>query len=372
MNGDWYGSQKDATVTNHYRIGIGAGNERGLLNRYQTDYGYRWTMGLSDATAGEQFYQILDELNNVYRVSIGQYNNGQSSTNNQTVINSAGTGAVVLNGSNNSGTGGVVIGSGGASDSTVATINNAGNAQFNGTLQVGGTSTFIGTPTVKNQADAEIDATLWAGLTTSQKESFIYKDWNGNSQWYMVKDASNNWALNSATGGLDSFKAYQSTNSGDTYINASNASGVVRVNYETGSGAGFNIYGGGSSSLYASFTGTTAIKFPGLAASSGHNCLQIDNSGYITNTGAACGAGGSNGTVNAGTSGQIAYYSGTGTAISGTNTVLNHSRRHRGFLRIWRPGEFGRGCANGSVIHRAGERCQHIVGCEQHKQRAAV
>ena len=321
LNGDWYGSQKDATVTNHYRIGIGANNERGLLNRYQTDYGYRWTTGLTDATAGEQFYEILDELNNVYRISIGQYNNGQSSTNNQTVINSAGTGAVVLNGSNNSGTGGVVIGSGGASETTVAAINNAGNAQFNGTLQVGGTSTFAGTPTVKNQADAEIDTTLWAGLTASQKESFIYKDWNGNSQWYMVKDASNNWALTSATGGLDSFKAYQSTNSGDTYINASNASGVVRVNYETGSGTGFNIYGGASSSLYASFTGTTAIKFPGLAASSGHNCLQIDNSGYITNTGAACGAGGSNGTVNAGTSGQIAYYSGTGTAISGTSTV---------------------------------------------------
>jgi len=321
LNGDWYGSQKDATVTNHFRLGIGAGNERGLLNRYQTDYGYRWTMGLSDATAGAQFYQIQDELNNVYRLSIGQYNNGQSSTNNQTVINSAGTGAVVLNGSNNSGTGGVVIGSGGASDSTVATINNAGNAQFNGTLQVGGTSTFIGTPTVKNQADAEIDATLWAGLTASQKESFIFKDWNGNSQWYMVKDANNNWALNSATGGLDSFKAYQSTNSGDTYINASNASGVVRVNYETGAGTGFNIYGGGSSSLYASFTGTTAIKFPGLASSSGHNCLQIDNSGYITNTGVACGTGSSNGTVNAGTSGQIAYYSGTSTSISGMNSV---------------------------------------------------
>ena len=321
LNGDWYGSQKDASITNHYRLGIGAGNERGLLNEIQTDYGYRWIDGYSDATAGEQFYQIDDLLNNVYRLSIGQFNNGQSNTNNQTVINSAGTGAVVLNGSNNSGTGGVVIGSGGASETTVATINNAGNAQFNGTLQVGGTSTLAGTPTVKNQADAEIDATLWAGLTASQKESFIYKDWNGNSQWYMVKDASNNWALNSATGGLDSFKAYQSTNSGDTYINASNASGVVRVNYETGSGTGFNIYGGASSSLYASFTGTTAIKFPGLAASSGHNCLQIDNSGYITNTGVACVTGGSNGTVNAGTSGQIAYYSGTGTSISGTNTV---------------------------------------------------
>jgi hypothetical protein len=320
LNGDWYGSQKDATVTNHYRIGIGAGNERGLLSRFQTDYGYRWTMGLSDATAGEQFYQIQDELNNVYRLSIGQYNNGQSSTNNQTVINAAGTGAIVLNGSNNSGTGGVVFGSGGPSETTVATINNAGNAQFNGTLQVGGTSTFLGSTTVKNQADAEIDQFLWAGASTSQKESFIYKDWNGNSQWYMVKDASNNWALNSATGGLDSFKAYQSTNSGDTYINASNSSGVVRVNYESGAGTGFSIYGGSSSSLYASFTGTTAIKFPGLAASSGHNCLQIDNSGYVTNTGSACGSG-SGGSISSGSAGQIAYYTASGTTIGGMSTV---------------------------------------------------
>jgi hypothetical protein len=321
LNGDWYGSQKDATITNHYRLGIGSGNERGLLNRYQTDYGYRWTLGLSDATAGAQFYQILDELNNVYRLSIGQYNNGQSSTNNQTVINAAGTGAIVLNGSNNSGTGGVVFGSGGASETTVATINNAGNAQFVGNLQVGGTSTFIGSTVVKNQADAEIDATLWAGLTASKKESFIYKDWDGTSQWYMVKDQYNNWALNSAPGILDSFKAYQSTNGGDTYINAITSSGAVRVNYESGAGTGFSVYGGNSSTLYASFTGTTSIKFPGLAATSGHNCLQIDNSGYITNTGAACGSGSINGTVNEGTSGQIAYYNGTGATVSGTSTV---------------------------------------------------
>ena len=25
LNGDWYGSQQDATVTNHFRLGIGAG-----------------------------------------------------------------------------------------------------------------------------------------------------------------------------------------------------------------------------------------------------------------------------------------------------------------------------------------------------------
>ena len=211
LNGDWYGSQQDATLTNHYRLGIGSSNERGLLDRYQTDYGYRWTMGLSDATGGEQFYQVLDELNSVYRLSIGQYNNGQASTNNQTVINAAGTGAVVLNGSNNAGTGGVVFGSGGASESTVATVGNTGNAQFNGTLLVGGTSQSTGTLTVRNNADAEVDYYLWPGLGSSQKGSFTYKDYNGNSQWYMVKDASNNWALNSAIGGLDSFKAYQST-----------------------------------------------------------------------------------------------------------------------------------------------------------------
>ena len=117
--------------------------------------------------------------------------------------------------------------------------------------------------------------------------------------------------------------AYQSTNSGDTYVNASKSTGVVRINYESGAGTGFKVYGGNSNTLYASFTGMTAIQFPGLAASSGHNCVQVDNSGYLSNTGAACGTGtgSSSGTVNAGTSGQIAYYNGSGTALSGTNTV---------------------------------------------------
>ena len=145
LNGDWYGSQQDATLTNHLRLGDRQWKRARLLDRYQTDYGYRWTMGLSDATGGEQFYQVLDELNSVYRFSIGQYNSGQSSTNNQTVINAAGTGAVVLNGSNNAGTGGVVFGSGGANANTVATVSNSGNAQFNGTLQVGGTAQSTGT-----------------------------------------------------------------------------------------------------------------------------------------------------------------------------------------------------------------------------------
>jgi hypothetical protein len=325
LNGDWYGSQQDATLTNHFRLGIGAGNERGLLNEIQTDYGYRWLYGFSDATGGQQLYQIEDLLNNVYRLQIQQWNPGQSSTNNQTALNAAGTGNVCFNCSTNSGTGGVAFASGGATPAAVATVNSAGNAQFDGTLEVGGTTQSAGTISVRNNADAEVDYYLWPGLTTSQKGSFTYKDWNGASQWYLVKDTSNNWALNSATGGLDSFKAYQSTNTGDTYIDASNSTGHIRFNYETGSGAETDIYSGASTSLDAAFVAPNAIKFPGLASVSGDSCMQIDTSGYITNTGSACGSGsgsgGTSGTINTGSSGQIAYYVGNGTTIGGVAAV---------------------------------------------------
>jgi hypothetical protein len=90
LNGDWYGSQQDSTVTNHYRLGIGLGNERGLLNRYQTDHGYRWTMGLSDATAGAQFYEVLDELNSVNRLIIGQYLSATANTITNVMVNNGG------------------------------------------------------------------------------------------------------------------------------------------------------------------------------------------------------------------------------------------------------------------------------------------
>jgi hypothetical protein len=90
--------------------------------------------------------------------------------NDQSVLNAAGTGAVIFNGSNNSGTGGVVFGSGGPTESTVATIDNAGDAQFLGTLELAGQATFNASAEIKNNADAENDFVLWSGLTAPQKE----------------------------------------------------------------------------------------------------------------------------------------------------------------------------------------------------------
>jgi hypothetical protein len=128
--GDWYRSQIDATITNHTRLGTGTGNERGMETEIQTDYGYRWLYGFTDAVAGEQWYEIQDLLNSVIRVEIGQTNHGGASTNQQTNLNAAGTGAINLNGSTNAGTGGVVIGSGGASPTTVAQITNTGQVSI--------------------------------------------------------------------------------------------------------------------------------------------------------------------------------------------------------------------------------------------------
>jgi len=84
-----------------------------MLNEIQTDYGYRWIYGFSDGANGQQVYQVQDLLNNVNRLQIQQWNHGQSSTNNQTALNAAGTGNVCFNCSSNAGTGGVSFSSGG-------------------------------------------------------------------------------------------------------------------------------------------------------------------------------------------------------------------------------------------------------------------
>jgi hypothetical protein len=130
MKGDWYASQQDATVVNHMRLGIGAGNVRGMQWESQVDVGtsssqYNWLWGLTDGTSGGSNWVFQDLINNAIRIQIGQYNTPGG--NNQTAINGAGTGNVCLQCSANSGSGGVAFGSGGASPTTVGTIDSGGN-----------------------------------------------------------------------------------------------------------------------------------------------------------------------------------------------------------------------------------------------------
>ena len=267
---------------------------------------------------------MQDLLNNVYRLQIQQWNSRAEQHQQPDGAERGGNGQRVLQLLDQlRAPGGVTFASGGAAPAAVATVDKAGNAQFDGTLQVGGTSQSAGTMTVRNNADAEVDYYLWPGLTTSQKGSFTYKDWNGNSQWYMVKDASNNWALNSATGGLDSFKAYQSTNSGDTYIDASNSTGHIRLNYETGSGAETDIYSGSSTSLDAAFLAPNASSFRGWRLRRGTSACRSITRGIsrIPARPAEQDRAAASGTINSGSSGQIAYYTASGTTIGGMSAV---------------------------------------------------
>ncbi len=381
LNGDWYGSQQDATVTNHFRLGIGMGNERGKLNEIQTDYGYRWEDGYTDGTSGEQFWNLTDLLNGVQRISVGQYlsatanavtnvvvNNGgcytsstapavsftggggsgaaatanlvttnslscpagytvgsmtvtaggsgytsqpslsftgsnqtaapnavaeiapAGSTNSQTAISSAGTGAIVLNGSANAGTGGVVIDGGGSTPTEVANIDNTGDLNLNGY------AAFYASGAL--QWD-------WACASTSVCE---------------LRNAG-------ATIPANVFRAFPN---GDTEIDSQGATAVVVNNTSTAGTGGFAVYEGGANSgtRLFSVTGTVASPayyFPGIESSGGYNCLQVDTSGYVTNTGSACGSGsgsgGTSGTINSGSSGQIAYYTASGTTLGGMSAV---------------------------------------------------
>ena len=123
---------------------------------------------------------------------------------------------------------------------------------------------------------------------------------NGGSHYWAVgmdTTGSGNFFINDLQGGYARFYS-QYGNSSVTTVN-SLGSAPVTINDGTygaggntvGSG-GLIVYNGNGSSpvTYASFTSSN-ITFPGIAASSGHFCVQIDASGNITNTGAACGAG---------------------------------------------------------------------------------
>jgi hypothetical protein len=218
VKGDWYASQADVSITDHERLGTGTGNERGRETEIQTDYGYRWIHGFTDATAGEQFWHVKDLLNNLDRFNAGQMNNGQSSTNNQTVINSAGTGGIVINGSTNAGTGGVIVNSGGATPAEIYFIDNAGNVSAWGQLN------FYSGSTETWQWECQ-------SLTTCQ-----------------LRNAN-------ATTPMSPFIAY--TNGG-TEIDSQAATAVVVNNHATAGTGGFIVYEGGANYNTAAFSVSSA------------------------------------------------------------------------------------------------------------------
>lgn len=341
LSGDTWASQADNTVTNHYRLGIGLGNERGQLTEYQTDQGNRWETGLNDGAGGSQSWVVHDSLNDVDRFSTVQYqsatpnvvvavllNNGgcyssitapavafsggsgtgaagtavmganfspacnsgsgftvesvtltsggsgytssptvsfsgsnqvtapnvsgveivtTGSTNNQTAVNGAGTGAVVLNGGTNSGTGGVIVASGGATPVEVAAINGAG------------------------------DMSLFA-LGSTQNSFNMYA--NGVECWEQEWSATV-FALFNACATTPA-RALTVFPNGQTQLNSQGTAAVVVNNTSTGGTGGLLVYGGGANSAVEEWgvSGSGVTQQAGnatIGSASGTGTLTVGN-----------------------------------------------------------------------------------------------
>lgn len=156
------------------------------------------------------------------------------------------------------------------------------------------------TPNFNNSADHSLFLTLQAGVSTSQQTGFQIKNKAGSVIWkiFMDTDSYQSFNIVDVLSGVSRFRIQDPVASSATYINSYGA-GAVEINADANSGVGgLRVWNGNSTpSIIAAFTGVTSINFPGLAATSGHNCLQVDNSGFITNTGSACGSGSGSGTV---------------------------------------------------------------------------
>lgn len=351
--GNWYASIVDQTLTNHVRVGIGVGNERGIADEYQTDFGYRWMVGLGDGGTGAQSWFVLDELSNVARFAANQYltastggvlvtnvivNNGgcfstptaqivtftgggattqatgvtvmgasscsggyqvlsvtmtsggagyttqptatvdptyessaphlvaeitsSGSSNNQTIVNSTGVGAVVINGTNNSGTGGVVLGSGGANAQTNASpwsVTASGNMALIGAINMNDTS--------NNQQ--------WQIEVETSDLSFAIRNSNNPSNPAMLHAVQNN----------------------SLYLNSAGAYNV-EINSSVGAGTGgFAVYAGGPTPSPWFSVGNAGYTKVTALAGSGHRCVYADSSGGLNVEGSDCGTSNSNGTI---------------------------------------------------------------------------
>ena len=254
MKGDWYASQQDATVVNHMRLGIGLGTVRGLQWESQVDVGtsssqYNWLWGLSDGASGSSNWIYQDLLNNTIRLQLGQLNTAGG--NNGSALNGTGTGSVCFNCSSNSGTGGVAFGSGGATPSTVGTIDSSG------------------------------DQTLYGYLRFFASSA---EQWRFNCASTSVC-AVDSWATGS---GVHHLRLYPGS---ATEIDSEGSAAVTVNNTSTSGTGGFVVYEGGSSGY-----NTQSFKldssgnpyFPQLKSTTGTRYLCIDTSGEVHSSATAC------------------------------------------------------------------------------------
>lgn len=94
----------------------------------------------------------------------------------------------------------------------------------------------------------------------------------------------------------------------------------------TAAAPGELIYDSTNGNMHTNYVGTDLIVagFPSASLPTSGHCAEFIEIGAwweIADAGAACGGGGGSGTVNSGTSGQVAFYASTGTAVSGETHV---------------------------------------------------
>jgi hypothetical protein len=178
-------------------------------------------------------------------------------------------------------------------------------------------------------------ATLWPNLNgtpANSKGRFNFGAYqNAPNDFITLYDS--NFAKTAATAG-----ERPSADAGDTAIGADQAGGLSQ-RAATSITSYINALPSGSNFQERLTAGGKTINVPltvngGLAVSGGNvtlpvtgtgsQCLHVSSTGVLSGTGADCGSGGTSGTVNIGSTSQVAMYSGNGSAVSGDGTLTDN------------------------------------------------
>ena len=212
----------------------------------------------------------------------------------------------------------------------------------------GGNQTGSGTSTVNALAGSfRLPGTVYLGScsinpTVGSQFQFCFSNNGGNGE-NIQNQSTGNFAVsntgwfNTATTHGASYTNYFNCGitginfnpSGTNYFAAANTGFCEAANIPMAEGTNdtHSYYWYWNSAIVGGFDSTGwKMSYPGLPSSSGQNCLQISATGYITNTGAACGSGGGSGTVGAGAVGQFAGYAAAGTAVTAFNPLHQNAK----------------------------------------------